>query len=409
MEKLHIPKNIPLTPGVYFFSDIKNEILYIGKATSLRQRIRSYFDSHINEKRSSLIAQMVAEATSVTWTETDSVLEAMLLETNLIRIHKPYYNTRSKDDKSFNHVVITDEDFPRILVVRGKDLGREDEPTYRHVFGPFPSGVLFKEALTIIRKIFKLYNTKKPLNQIKSRLEKGKIDFNRQIGLYPHEQSKESYNRTVRHVVLLFEGKKAALLKHVEEEMLLCAKEEKFEEAQELRDRLFALKHIQDVALVKDESRTYRDERTMRIESYDIAHLHGDDMVGVMTVFYGDEPRKSEYRKFKIHGFRKAHDPGALKEVLGRRLIHTEWAHPDLIVVDGGTIQCNAMKQVLREHSLSIPVVGVVKDERHKPVRLIGAKKILDLHRQAILFSNAEAHRFAIQYHRTLRSKNMKK
>ena len=156
---------LPDAPGVYFFLGANKKILYIGKATSLRNRVRSYFAADIAEKRSELIFNMVVEAKTVEVTETDSVLEALILETNLIRTHKPRYNTRSKDDKSYNHLVITKEEFPRVLVVRGKDLTekfKEDDLLYE--FGPFPNGQLFREALKIVRKIFKFYDTKKTLS-----------------------------------------------------------------------------------------------------------------------------------------------------------------------------------------------------------------------------------------------------
>src|SRR3989344_8407708 len=116
LQKLKLPD----TPGVYFFLGKRKRILYIGKATSLRSRVRSYFAGDILKKRSALIEQMIAEAETVEWKETDSVLEALIIETNLIRTHKPRYNTVAKDDKSFNHLVITNEEFPRVLVVRGK-------------------------------------------------------------------------------------------------------------------------------------------------------------------------------------------------------------------------------------------------------------------------------------------------
>ena len=120
MNKEDLKKvTLPDAPGVYFFLGPKKKILYIGKATSLKSRVRSYFTKDIKEKRSELIEKMVLETKTIEYTQTDSVLEALILETNLIRTHKPLYNTRSKDDKSYNHLVITNEDFPRVLVVRG--------------------------------------------------------------------------------------------------------------------------------------------------------------------------------------------------------------------------------------------------------------------------------------------------
>lgn len=398
---------LPDAPGVYFFLGAKKKILYIGKATSLRNRVRSYFANDIIEKRSKLIEKMVAEAKTVEVTETDSVLEALILETNLIRTHKPRYNTRSKDDKSYNHLVITKEDYPRVIVVRGKDLTEKfTEKEIQYHFGPFPSGQLFREALKIVRKIFKFYDTKEPIIKQKGKLAKGKVDFNRQIGLYPSQISKAEYQKTIRHIRLFFEGKKQKLISELEEEMTQFAKEERFEEADQVKKRIFALRHIQDIALIKADARVYRDEKRIRIEAYDIAHASGKDMVGVMTVLEGGQPEKSDYRKFKIRLFNKANDPGALKEVLDRRLHHPEWSFPQIIVVDGNSVQKRAAEMVLRKLGLVIPVVVVVKNIKHKPERIIGQKDLLEKHKESILLANAEAHRFAIAYHRDKRRKS---
>jgi excinuclease ABC subunit C len=397
-------KKLPDAPGVYFFLGKNKEILYLGKATSLRNRVRSYFANDIEEKRSLLIAKMVAEAKQVDFTETDSVLEALILETNLIRTHKPFYNTRSKDDKSYNHLVITNEEFPRVLIVRGKDLTEKyTEGEIRYHFGPFPDGGLFREALKIVRKLFKFYDTKKPVGAEKNKLVQGKIDFNKQIGLYPDKLDKKEYDKTIRHIKLFFQGKKHLIIKELEKEMMKLAKKQQFEEAEIIKRRIFALNHIQDIALIKDDNRIYRDEKRLRIEAYDIAHLQGSNMVGVMTVIDNGKPDKSEYRKFKINNFTSANDTGALKEVLERRMKHEEWPKPQLIVVDGSTAQKNAVEKVLKSLKTSIPVVGVVKDSRHKPIRIIGAKKLIEANKFEILLANAEAHRFAILYHRNKR------
>lgn len=406
MEKVLSKKlKLPDAPGVYFFLGPRKKILYIGKATSLRNRVRSYFDDNINGKRTELIGKMVLEASSVDFTVTDSVLEALILETNLIRTHKPVYNTRSKDDKSYNHLVITNEEWPRVLVVRGKDLAEQfDAEDIKYEFGPFPSGTLFKEALKIVRKLFQFYDTKTPIGTEKSKLSRGKIDFNRQIGLYPDQTSKEEYARTIRHIKLFFDGRKKQVIKELEREMMWAAKTEDFESAQVLKDRLFALQHIQDIALIKDDARMYRDDKRVRIEAYDIAHLQGKNMVGVTTVVDQGEPVKSEYRKFIIKSLDDANDPAALREVLARRLRHVEWPLPQIIVVDGAVAQKNAAERVLREHAVAIPVVAVVKDDRHRPTRLIGQKQLLDKYQKDILLANSESHRFAVTFHRKRRA-----
>lgn len=353
-----------------------------------------------------MIAQMVAEAKSVEWTQTDSTLEALILETNLIRTHKPKYNTKSKDDKSYNHLIITSEDWPRVLVVRGKDLtSKYSEDEIAYTFGPFASASLFKEALRIVRRIFQFYDTKEPVGAEKSKFTRGKIDFNRQIGLYPKEENKREYKRTIRHIRLFFQGKKRQVIEELEADMMRAAKREEFEEAAYIKRKIFALQHIQDVALIRDDTRIHRDDKQVRIEAYDVAHLGGGDMVGVMVVIEGEEPKKSEYRKFKIANYTSSNDTGALKEMLERRLNHDEWPLPQLIVVDGGTAQKNVAERLLKKHNVVIPVVAVVKDDRHKPERLLTSAKIKADFEQLILLANAEAHRFAVAYHRNKRNK----
>lgn len=407
MEKEKLAKKkLPDAPGVYFFLGSKKEIFYIGKATSLKNRVQSYFAKDIESKRSKLIKQMVEEAKTIDFTKTDSVLEALILESNLIRTHKPKYNSISKDDKSYNHLIITNEDFPRILVVRGKDLtAKFQEEDIKYHFGPFTNGYLFREALKIVRRLFKFYDTPFPIGKERSKMAKGKVAFNKQIGIYPNEDNKAEYQKTIRYIRLFFEGRKVQIIKEMEKEMMSLAKEERFEEADIIKRKIFALQHIQDIALIKDESRIHRDEKCVRIEAYDVAHLGGADMVGVMTVVEGGLTQNSEYRKFKIKSVEGSNDTASLKEVLTRRLAHPEWPYPQIIVVDGSTAQKNAAEHVLRKHDILIPIVAVVKDEKHRPIRVIAARKLLETYQNDILLANAESHRFALAFHKEKRNK----
>lgn len=403
---MRIVKKIPDAPGVYFFLGPRKEVLYIGKATSLKNRVRSYFSSDIGEKRSPLIEKMVTAAKTIEWTVSDSVLEALILEANLIRTHKPKHNTDFKDDKSFNHLIITNEEFPRLLVVRGKDIGEKfDTEEIRSSFGPFTSGGSLKEALRIVQKIFRFYDTAIPVAEARSKMAKGKIIFNRQIGLYPNGETRKEYLRTIRYIELLFQGKKSKLLTELKRDMAAAAKRQEFELAGELKRRIFALTHIQDVALIKERDRIHRDDRTARIEAYDIAHLSGKDMVGVMTVVESGEAQRSEYRKFKIRSVTTSNDPAALAEVLGRRLEHPEWPMPQIIVMDGGTAQLRRAEKVLKEAGVHIPVLAVTKDEYHRPKKILGPRNLVELYERDIILANAEAHRFAINFHRRKRSK----
>lgn len=399
-----LKKRIPDVPGVYFFMGKRKEILYIGRATNLGSRIRSYFAYDIADKRSVAIANMVTEARNVEWTVTDSVLEAMLLEVNLIRTHKPKFNTLSKDDKSFNHCVVTNEAYPRVLVVRGKDLERRfKKGELKKVYGPFPHGLLFKEALKLIKKIFQYYDTDKPLHAKRSKMEQGIIDFNRQIGLFPEHENKAAYRRAIRHIELLFEGKKNRIIRELKRDMMKHARHQEFEHADVIKRRIAALEHIQDVALIKDEARMYRDDRRARIEAYDVSHLSGTGMVGAMAVVEGGHAVPSAYRTFNIRSVRSSNDTAALSEMFERRLTHGEWPLPEIVVVDGGTAQKNVIEHILRRRNIALGVVGVVKDERHKPERIIGQRDLVHRFEKDILLANAESHRFALAKQRRKR------
>lgn len=408
MEKAAlVKKKLPDTPGVYFFLGARKKILYIGKATSLRSRVRSYFDPQIGEKRSPLIAQMVAEAKSIDVRKTDSVLEALILEANLIKHWKPRYNIEGKDDKTWNYVVITNEEYPRVLLVRGSDLyQRYDEKEIRKVFGPFPHGGQLKEALQLVRKIFPFFDTKNPVSKSKPTTESKKINFNQQIGVYPSFDRTE-YLRTIRHITLLFEGKKPTLITELTREMKAAVKKEEFEIAERAKRQIFGLKHIRDIALIKEDLEN-TGRGGFRIEAYDVAHLAGSAMVGVMVVVEEGLAKKSDYRKFKIRSVTTSNDTKALREIMERRLEHEEWPLPNLIVVDGAVAQMNAAQKVLDEHGFQIPIVGVVKDEHHRPRDILGNKTQIAKSEKSILLANAEAHRFGIAFHKKLRGGQFK-
>lgn len=392
-QKLKFPQN----PGVYFFKDQNGGILYIGRATSLHDRVYSYFSNDLIVTRGPLLVDMVTKAHTIDYKEVDSVLEAIILESIEIKKHQPYFNTKYKDNKSYNFVIITDEEFPRVIVVRGRTLDKLDEEALKfktkYQFGPYPQGSLLRDALKIIRKIFPFRDAKATLSHHES--------FYRAIGLSPavgSPEAKKEYHKTIRNLILFFQGKKEQLIVTLKKEMKEHAKKREFEMAQNVRNTLYALEHIQDVSLVKREEN--RGITGFRIEAYDIAHMSGKNNVGVMTVVTDGEAQKSEYRKFKIS--REVNDDtAAIKEVLIRRFNHPEWRFPDLIVVDGGLSQINIAKSVVKD----IPLVSVVKNNSHKPNYFLGDEALAKTHTKSILLANSEAHRFAINYHKRLRNK----
>lgn len=401
MQSKYLKKfKIPDKPGVYFFLKGR-EILYIGKATSLRDRVRSYMSKGIFDMRGPLIEQMVEEAGKIDWQETESVLEALVLEANLIKKYQPKYNTKEKSDKSFNYVCITKELLPKVVVVRGSDLKNFSARKFLSgkVFGPYPNGSQLREALKIVRRIFPFLDDK----------SKNYLEFYQQINLAPDLNDRKLYLQNIKNIKLFFSGQKKQIFKNLEKEMNAYSKIREFEKAGEIKRQLFALRHINDVALLKLEPRAYRLEPISRIEAYDIAYMGGKNIVGVMTVSKDGEAVKSEYRKFKIRTQNNANDPGALKEILERRFRHTEWKYPSLITLDGGAAQINAAKNVLRKINTNIPIVAVVKDERHRPKNILGDKILATKYEKEILLANSEAHKFAIAYHKKMRGKNFLK
>lgn len=420
--------DLPDCPGVYLFTKGKGKskkILYVGKATSLRDRVRSYFDDDLIVTRGPRLVDMVTAADGISYETVPTVLEALVREAALIREHNPYANAMGKDDKTFLYAVITAEEIPRVLAIRGKELDFKNKEimgaspiSFSQAHGPFPSGYQLREALRLIRKIFPFYDTAKPITaagtsvQVKGANKhlQANVEFKRQIGQYPRNMNRTEYLRTIRHVSLLLSGRVKTLRITLEREMRLAAKEELFEEAAVLRGQLFALDHVQDVSLIR-EDRKEGDPDGPRIEAYDTAHIGGTNAIGVMVVIENSLPLKKDYRTFRIQGRGgKAlnDDIASLKEILSRRLEHHEWVLPRAFVVDGGKTHKKAAEDLLREVGVGIPVVAVVKDERHRPREVIGGLRAGISDADAVL-ANSEAHRFSLSRHRKARTAQMRK
>ena len=438
MQKSELHKfNLPDVPGVYLFKQGR-KVLYVGKATSLRDRVRSYFDDDLIATRGPRIVDMVTKADRVAHEPTPTVLEALVREAMLIKKYHPIANSDGKDDKTFLYAIITKEEIPRVLTVRGKDIDFKNQKPrfnlksessrsnlgFRAIYGPFPSGPQLREGLRLIRKIFPFFDTDKPVMSV-GKHHKANVEFNTQINQYPRDirftlassivnnkVNLKMYRKSIRKIRLLLSGCGKELRRMLEREMREEAADERFEEAAIARRQLFALDHIQDVSLIKDENRypnyvPVGTKRGYRIEAYDTAHLSGTNAIGVMTVVIDGTPVRKEYRTFRIRGVKKNDDIASLKEILSRRLNHPEWQLPKVIVVDGGKTQKNAAEKVLAEFGIKIPVVAVVKDERHRPREVIAARETGISEADAVL-ANAEAHRFSLARHRAARSQSLR-
>ncbi len=430
MTLSHLQKlSLPDSPGVYTFRDGQKRPLYIGRATSLRDRVKSYFKADLIVTRGPRIVDMITKAESLTWEETDSVLEAIILEGVLIKRYQPYYNIDDRDDKSSQYIVITDEDWPRVFLVRERDFdktfgendsnreylkgrnnSRNKEPIdsshtnskdkilpfkVKRAFGPYPHGGLIKEALKILRRMF-------PFKDKKSHDPRHDA-FYRAIGKSPsglNEEARMQYLKTINMLIMFFDGKKKQIRLELEKEMKEFATNEEFEKAGEVKRLLYALDHINDMALLKREANN--SARNFRIEAYDIAHLSGTNVVGALAVSLNGQSSNSDYRKFKVSK-QANNDIAGLVEIISRRLNHSEWAYPDLIVVDGNEVHKHAAEAVLQARRISIPVIAVTKDDKHKASKLLGSVELIKRLKSEIVAVNAEAHRFAIAFHRKRR------
>ncbi len=435
MKRQYVHKlGLPDSPGVYIFKDYKKMPLYIGRATSLRDRVKSYFSADLIETRGPRIIDMVTRAKSLSIQKSGSVLEAIILESNLIKKYQPTYNAAEKDDKSSQYVVITDELWPRVFLVRARDFDEMNSARalpYKvsEIFGPYPYGGLIKEALRILRKLFPFKDKKsydprhdRFYRSISRSPDQGTADIDANLPADMKSRSDteetfhihateahEQYMKTIKYLVLFFQGKKVALRAKIERDMKRQALTMHFEEAGESKRLLYALDHINDISLIKADKVNANGisgevGRALKMEAYDVAHLSGTNVVGGMVVALDDEITSGESRKFKISK-QANNDTAALAEILLRRFNHTEWTYPDIIVVDGNEVQVKVAESVLRSRRLNIPIIGVTKNAQHRADRLIGDTSLVGKYRSTIIRLNAEAHRYTIAFHRQRRGK----
>ncbi|MFA5994487.1 MAG: UvrB/UvrC motif-containing protein, partial [Parcubacteria group bacterium] len=341
-------------------------------------------------------------------------------------------NVKEKDDKSFSYFVITKEEFPRVLIIRETDLDASTKDVKNlkfkiknsHMYGPYTSKKQMEIALRIMRKIF-------PFHSRAQHGEQGCLDFQlgRCPGPYAGAISKADYAKNIRGIRMILAGQKKSLVKKLEKEMQAHAERQEFEKASEMKNKVFALQHIRDVALISNGDENFKfqisnfktnlnDEilnSKFRIEAYDISNISGQYAVGSMVVFEGSEPTKAEYRKFKIKTVAGANDVAMMREVLLRRL-KNNWPQPDLIILDGGKGHLHMAEKLLQVLGLAIPLVAVAKGPTRKKLELARANwkqvsgtvvgqhiEIFLQDKNLVKYITDEAHRFAISYHRKVR------
>lgn len=438
MEKIaQIIKHLPHEPGVYQYFNTQGEIIYVGKAIDLAKRVRQYFkrDDALGEKT----AQLVSEIADIHIIPTTSEFDALLLEAKLIHTLLPKYNAALRDDKSPLYVGFTMADqLPRVLWLRKPELSQITKNMKNKVFGPFQSPLALRTLLRFLRAAV-------PYCIQKQRT--GRPCFYTHIGLCnpcPSEIVRmqgdqkilmsRMYRTNIHKLISIFEGHASAVIRAYEKEMKQYACNQQFEQAQQVKHRIETMYQISqkryDPAIFLDRGATdvYKDELNelhsalqvyypklsslSRIECYDISQLSGSAAVGSMVVLTNGRSDTSEYRRFRIKTVKGISDTDMMKEIIQRRIAHTEWKWPDFILVDGGKGQVRAAGSVFYSAGIDIPYAGLAKRNEeiifYKNSAFVTLR--LPLSGKAIKVAQRirdEAHRFAITYNRLLRSKQL--
>ncbi len=409
--------NLPKTPGVYQFIDKQSEVLYVGKAKNLKSRIKSYFAKEIN--RGAGIFAMVEKAKYIKFIECESEIEAVVLEAELIKKLRPKYNIRQKDDKSFALIEISKEDYPKVIISRFKDF--EDQKSRSDYFGPYPSGDSLKKSLRYLRKIFPHMDCSKSKYNSYKKKNRPCLYGEIEICTAPCVNliKKNEYRKNINYLKTFLRGGKKQVVTKLEKEMKVYSKKKKYEKASTVKKKLEALYHLRDVAVgIRDEMLQSENIIYKRIECYDVSNIGGEYAVGGMSVFVEGKKSLKDYRKFKIKTVKGANDLLMLQEVLKRRIKKIPpaggWPKPDLILVDGGVNQLKAIQIIVENNKLDIPVASISKGSKRDKNEFHfsdspTAKYILSTlsMRNILLQARDEAHRFSINYYRTLHKKGM--
>lgn len=415
-------QKLPTTSGVYIYRNDKGKIIYIGKAINLRARVRSYFQDSPQEPKTQELVRNIAKIEHM---KTGSEIEALILEAELIKRYKPRYNVMWKDDKNYIYIKITADDYPQVSLVRQIV---DDKAKY---IGPFVSAGAVRGLLRYIRRIFMFRHCENMPQKVCLQYSIGNCS-----GPCEKYITKAEYNKNIRQMVKLFQGKTKEIEREFKKEMKSAAKNEDFEKAALYRNRLIWLKKIKTIELGEEERDLKRDKALTglrdalnlgvmpkRIECYDISNIFGKAAVGSMVVFVDGIPEKNHYRRFEIKTVDKISDTDMIREVLGRRfkkfgnLTKPDESFsqiPDLIIIDGGKGQYSAAEKVLNQYGLSLNLVSLAKQReeifRRNPETGEFYKTMLDEGSESLYLVQRirdEAHRFAITYHRSKRGKEM--
>lgn len=426
-------KSLPSKPGVYFHKSSSGEIIYVGKAAVLKNRVRQYFQSKKDMDTKTLA--LVQEITDTDWVETESEIDALFLESEMVKRYKPRYNILLRDDKSQLYVRIDmKSDWPVVSFTRHP---LDDGANY---YGPYYNGYAVRKALRYLRKVFPYY-TKLPTSRHR--------DLDVHLGLSPApDTTSVEYKATLRQLIRYMKGGRLAVAKQLEVDMRRAARLQQYETAARLRNRLSYLAELQRRIMFGDKEfldiskdHALGDLRELlglkkvpvRIEGYDISHMGGTNVVASMVVFVNGASDRAEYRKFKTR-IEHNDDFFNMNETLTRRLSErniSSWGAPDLILIDGGKGQLDAALKARDTRQRAVPMVGLAK--KHEQIIIhyersnvsLDKQKLTELGGYAVNTENFitlnipvnshiikllqrirdESHRFAVSYHSTLKRK----
>ena len=399
---------LPHSPGVYLFKDKGGRVIYIGKANSLKKRVRSYFGRLLDAKTQA----MVARTADMEYMLCSSERQARILEAELVREKQPRYNIDLKDDKSFPWVKITGEDFPLVSVCRRKDRRRTGGASF---FGPYTNAAALRQALKSVRRIFGFRSC--------SKLPRSACLYYR-LKLCPAPCagyiSRRGYGEIINEIKLFLGNRHSELIDKLAQKMRLASAAKDFEEAAKLRDQVSALSAItssDDLACftqLEDLKRLLGLQRLpQRIEAFDISNISGQEACGSMVSFRKGLPDKDNYRRFRIRTVSGPDDYAMIAEVVKRRysrLVREKRLLPDLVLIDGVRAHLLTAQKVLERLGLDLPLASIAKEEeniyvkgRVRPIKLGADNAALNLIRRV----RDEAHRFAVAYHHVLRRKKI--
>jgi excinuclease ABC subunit C len=426
-------KTLPTSPGVYFHKSKTGEIIYIGKAAILRNRVKQYFQN--TRDMDVKTRALVAEIADTDWVETESEIDALFLEAEMIKRYMPRYNILLRDDKSLLFVRIDmKSEWPYISFTRNP---ADDGAEY---FGPYYNGFAIKKALRYLRRIFPYYTKKSGSDP-----EKDRLDLDAHLGLSPVGMTSDEYKANLRKLISYIKGNRKVLINELESDMKKAAEKHDFETAAVIRNKLYNLRELKRRIMFGDKEfldiskdKALRDLTDLlglakipaRIEGYDISHMSGTNVVASMVVFKNGVSDRGQYRKFKTR-IEHNDDFYNMNETITRRLSQKNlknWGKPDLVLIDGGKGQLDAAINARDDcGQTDIPFIGIAKREeqivignssgvtlnKQKMAELGGYLEITDgftlinLPKSTHIIKllqriRDESHRFAVSYHTVL-------